>query len=89
MPGRTQPRRVLADDESVLGDAMPQALLTGSSRPPGGEDCAPRRRMVLCRWAFDVGGLHRIESEHSAGNHASCRVAVKADLFVETRPPWC
>jgi len=32
----------------------------------------------LSSWAFREAGFHRIELEHSMGNAASCRVAVKA-----------
>lgn len=38
---------------------------------------------VLCQWAFDVAGFHRIGLEHSIANQASCRVAVKAGFLAE------
>lgn len=39
--------------------------------------------LVLCRWAFEEVGFHRIGLEHSTANHASCRVAVKAGFVPE------
>jgi RimJ/RimL family protein N-acetyltransferase len=39
--------------------------------------------MVLCRWAFEEAGFHRMGLEHSIGNPASSRVAVKAGFREE------
>jgi ribosomal-protein-alanine N-acetyltransferase len=38
---------------------------------------------MLCQWAFDVAGFHRIAVEHSTANPASCRVAAKAGFHEE------
>jgi len=38
---------------------------------------------VVCRWAFEVAGFHRIELDHSTDNEASCRVAVKSGFREE------
>jgi [ribosomal protein S5]-alanine N-acetyltransferase len=39
--------------------------------------------LTLCRWAFDNAGFHRIGLEHSTGNQASCRVAIKVGFQAE------
>ncbi|MCX4586353.1 GNAT family N-acetyltransferase [Streptomyces sp. NBC_01481] len=39
--------------------------------------------MTLTRWALEHGRFHRLELEHSTGNQASCRVAVKAGFEEE------
>lgn len=39
--------------------------------------------MVLCRWAFEEAGFHRMGLEHSIGNPASSRMAVKAGFREE------
>jgi RimJ/RimL family protein N-acetyltransferase len=38
---------------------------------------------ALCGWLFDLGGLRRLELDHSTANPASCRVAVKAGFAPE------
>jgi ribosomal-protein-alanine N-acetyltransferase len=48
-----------------------------------GRGLCPQAVMVLCRWAFDEVGFHRIELEHSTDNQASCRVAAKAGFREE------
>lgn len=39
--------------------------------------------MALSQWSFREAGLHRLKLEHSTGNPASCRVAVKAGFEAE------
>ena len=39
--------------------------------------------MVLCRWSVEEAGFHRMGLEHSIGNPASSRVAVKAGFREE------
>jgi RimJ/RimL family protein N-acetyltransferase len=48
-----------------------------------GRGLCTRAAQVLCRWAFDDAGFHRIGLEHSTANYASCRVAVKAGFLAE------
>jgi RimJ/RimL family protein N-acetyltransferase len=48
-----------------------------------GQGLCTRAAQVLCRWAFDDAGFHRIGLAHSTANHASCRVAVKAGFHAE------
>jgi len=48
-----------------------------------GRGLCTRAARVLCRWAFDDAGFHRIGLEHSTANRASCRVAVKAGFLAE------
>ncbi|WP_344255540.1 GNAT family protein, partial [Mycolicibacterium llatzerense] len=38
---------------------------------------------VVCRWAFEEAGFHRIEVDHSTRNEASCRVAMKSGFREE------
>ncbi|WP_328475107.1 GNAT family N-acetyltransferase [Actinoplanes sp. NBC_00393] len=60
-----------------------------------GRNIAARALDVLCRWAFDEyasAGLARLELIHQVDNHASCRVAAKAQFsllqVLPPRPPW-
>jgi [ribosomal protein S5]-alanine N-acetyltransferase len=48
-----------------------------------GSRLAARGASALSDWAFDTGGLHRIELLHSTRNTASCRVANRAGFAVE------
>lgn len=48
-----------------------------------GRGLCTQAAQVLCRWAFDHAGFHRIGLEHSTANHGSCRVAVKAGFVAE------
>lgn len=48
-----------------------------------GRGLCTQAAQVLCRWAFDDAGFHRIGLEHSIANHGSCRVAVKAGFLAE------
>jgi [ribosomal protein S5]-alanine N-acetyltransferase len=48
-----------------------------------GRGLCPLAVMVLCRWAFEEAGFHRIGLAHSTHNQASCRVAVKAGFREE------
>jgi RimJ/RimL family protein N-acetyltransferase len=48
-----------------------------------GRGLCTQAAQVLCRWAFDDAGFHRIGLEHSTANQASCRVAVKAGFLAE------
>ncbi|UNB52918.1 GNAT family N-acetyltransferase [Mycolicibacterium sp. YH-1] len=48
-----------------------------------GRGLCTQAAQVLCRWAFDDAGFHRIGLEHSTANHGSCRVAVKAGFLAE------
>lgn len=48
-----------------------------------GRGVCTQAALVLCRWAFDVAGFHRIGLEHSIVNQASCRVAAKAGFLAE------
>jgi len=38
---------------------------------------------AVCRWAFEVLGLHRLELQHSTRNAPSCRVARRAGFAME------
>jgi RimJ/RimL family protein N-acetyltransferase len=43
-----------------------------------------RRAAALCtRWAFEQGGLHRVELGHAVENEASCRVALSVGYLME------
>ncbi len=44
--------------------------------------CTTAVKMV-CRWAFEEVGFHRIEVDHSMRNEASCRVAMKSGFREE------
>ncbi|WP_199539222.1 GNAT family N-acetyltransferase [Desertihabitans brevis] len=48
-----------------------------------GRGVAPLALQTATNWAFQVLGLHRVELEHSTGNPASCRVALKAGFAAE------
>jgi RimJ/RimL family protein N-acetyltransferase len=48
-----------------------------------GHGVAPAAVRVLCRWAFDEIGLHRLELRHAMRNEASCRVASSTGFQVE------
>ena len=48
-----------------------------------GHGVATHAVRTLCRWAFDVAGLQRIELQHSVHNTASCRVASAAGFVAE------
>ncbi|WP_229070288.1 GNAT family N-acetyltransferase [Actinoplanes sp. DH11] len=60
-----------------------------------GRNIAARALGALCDWAFDEyaeAGLTRLELIHQVDNHASCRVAAKAQFplsqVLPPRPPW-
>jgi RimJ/RimL family protein N-acetyltransferase len=48
-----------------------------------GRGLCSQAAQVLCRWAFEDAGFHRIGLAHSTANPASCRVAVKAGFHEE------
>ena len=48
-----------------------------------GTGVAPAAVGALARWAFDEGGFHRLELQHSTRNPASCRVAEKSGFALE------
>lgn len=50
-----------------------------------GRGVAPRAVDAVCRWAFEVLGLKRIELVHAVENRASGRVAAKAGFTQEGR----
>ena len=50
-----------------------------------GRDIAARALDAVCRWAFEVLGLERIELFHAVENRASARVAEKAGFTQEGR----
>ncbi|WP_433020673.1 GNAT family N-acetyltransferase [Kribbella sp. CA-294648] len=38
---------------------------------------------AVYRWAFDEIGFHRLDIQHSVGNHASCKVAGQSGFALE------
>jgi RimJ/RimL family protein N-acetyltransferase len=48
-----------------------------------GQRVAPRALAVLCEWAFERQGMHRLELDHSVENQPSCRVAERAGFLLE------
>ncbi len=48
-----------------------------------GGDVAARALRVASSWMLTVGGLHRLELNHSVANPASCRVATKVGYDYE------
>jgi ribosomal-protein-alanine N-acetyltransferase len=48
-----------------------------------GRSLAPRAVELVCRWAFDEIGFHRLTLVHSVANPASCRVAQKTGFALE------
>jgi RimJ/RimL family protein N-acetyltransferase len=48
-----------------------------------GRGVAPRALSVLCEWAFERQGMHRLELDHSVDNEPSCRVAGRAGFALE------
>ena len=51
-----------------------------------GREVATTAVDLVARWAFDIGGLHRVQLYHAVDNPASCRVATKAGFALEGRP---
>ncbi len=48
-----------------------------------GAGFAQRALRLLTEWAFETGGLHRIELHHSTRNPASCTVAARCGFALE------
>jgi RimJ/RimL family protein N-acetyltransferase len=60
--------------------------------PARGRGIAPRALTAVCEWAFGLPRsrpLERLDLIHSVGNHASCRVAVKAGFTLSAVLPPC
>ncbi len=80
------------DDDTVLGRiALRDISLAGASGQvtywvlpeARGRGVATTAAREVARWAIHDVGLHRLELNHSAANHRSCRVAEKAGFQLE------
>ncbi|MEU6659307.1 GNAT family protein [Streptomyces sp. NPDC046821] len=81
-----------ADTDEVVGRAGLRALSLDEGQAAvaywvlpaaQGKGVAPRAVAALTRWAFDEIGFHRLELQHSVGNLASCRVALRSGFALE------
>jgi hypothetical protein len=67
------------------------AMVAAHRDPARGRGIAARAVDVVCDWAFRLPRrrpLEQLELLHSVGNHASCRVAEKANfIFSAVLPP--